>query len=140
MQLRRGLMMAMAKGGTNTISGVITPETTDTISVAFGRTLTKYLILLEMTDESIANLINSGYTNYKPYLMVGIYGETKVNDLTPVNRVMYFRYNGSVVASALSNILSTASDGFTISVTNQNAATYQLQVGYQYKYLVVPIE
>ena len=142
MQLRRMVMGQMASGarfvkGSFTVETGITSKTID-----FGKTFSKYLFLVEMTDESKTMLMNSGVNAVRAFSFVGIYPHRQINNHEYVTDAVYSRYNPSTdaVSGGTMQIATLTGSSMTMSVSVVSSSTTTLFVGYSYNYYIVEIK
>lgn len=135
--------MAQMASGAQFIKGNFTTDTSSTHTISFGRTLSKYLYYIEMTDDSKAALHNSGQTSAKMYACLGMYPANGFNGSSAPNWYMSYRANPSTneisssstaVASAISN------SSITLGLNAITGGANSLYRGYSYNYYIVEIK
>ena len=136
--------MAQMASGADFVKGTFTTDASSPFTLSFGKTFSKYLYYIEMTDESKAALHNSGQTSAKMYACLGIYPKNKFNGNDyPYNAYASYRVNPSTDEMSLSTS-SAASDIDESSITLYNNAlsggANALYQGYSYNYYIVEIK
>lgn len=147
MELRRGLMSAMANGA-DYIKGAFTvPNDASSYILNFGKTFASYLFLIEMDDTSKTTLVGSGESGNKLYAESGIYPLPSINNTNPSPMYIYERINPStqdVSATygygAVSSSAPADGTKITFSCGALTAGTSYLYRGYTYKYYIVAIK
>ena len=141
MQIRKMVMAQMARS--NAIKGTITPESAGTIDINFGKTLSKYLFLVEMTETSKAALLATGLNEVKAYEAIGMYPNPGIGSYDPTACYFTYRVNPSTGVCTSSNYNTTASYAdkltFNTCALSTNYSNY-LYVGCTYNYTIVPID
>lgn len=133
-------MMGMAKSNKIT-TGTIKPVNNEVITIPFGKTLTDYIILFEMTDESFSNFKNAGLTS-------GIKGiaficKYKFCGTSPSNHTLQSRYNFATgnTDGAASQYPSLYNDRIELNSRDiTNASALVLYNGYEYNYMIIELE
>ena len=142
MSLRRNMMGVIAgmEGGINIIKGTITPQNTNLLTVDIGKTLQRYILFIEMTDESITMLENAEVTQNKAFSLLVLYGYKNIGELQTGYSSLNARYNGSSIGFANANSFTLTGSSFSASpvAISQNSAN-TLYVGYTYNYYVIPM-
>ena len=133
----------MGSNGIKPIQGTFTPNTEGLQTISYGRTVNKYFILIELSDESKFLLINEGIDANKAYAFWSIYPKPSINSKSPSNNVMtYARFNAqtdSASSSDTSVAMSTTDikiNAYPITASSGTA----LIVGYTYNWTVIPLE
>ena len=141
MDIRRRLMGLMASGAEVIKGTFTTPDSGNSYTLNFGKTLNAYFFLVEMTSDSKTALINSGQTAVRTFAFIGVYPKRSINNSVASDCVMIQRYNpsnGNADGYAVSNVaLSNSSIEF--SVTSIGNANYMYR-GYSYNYTIVSLE
>lgn len=145
MQLRRGLMMAMA-GGAQFVKGTFTvpSDSGNTYVLTFDKTFRKFLFCIEMTDESKTELLNTGINAAKLYSLFGLVPTSSIATYSPsVGSYGGYRINPSTKdTSSIYNSLS-ASDSTSITIPCSAISSAQTNViykEYSYNYYIVEIK
>ena len=134
--------MKMA-GSNNVITGIITPSTEGNQQINFGKSINKYFLLIEMTEQSKRDLIDAGLNKNKAFAFWAVYPKPVINGKHPSNNIIsYARYNASTDSVSQGDINASVNDSgvqigaYPIAAGSQTA----LIVGYTYKWTVVPFE
>ena len=135
--------MAQMASGEKILTGTFTtPSSGNSYTFTFGKTFTKYMYLIEMTDASKTALAASGETSYRMFACIGIYPSPEANNSNISNSFLSFRTTPSTGVANASGSTSGSADGssvtFTLAATS--GGTNVLYRGYTYKYTVVPID
>lgn len=141
MELRRRLMIHMAQGA-EVVKGAFTVSTTGTYTLNFGKTFTKYIYLIEMTDSSKTALMSSGQTSAKMYSCIGEYPSPKINNDSLANTYLSFRIIPTTgVISASSSTTGTADESSVALNSNSiGSGANSIYNGYSYNYTIVSLE
>ena len=127
----------------NFITGSITPQSTGTTTINFGKSLDRYLFLLEMNAASRTALSEAGISNWKVYGMLGISHWDSIGrvDYT-AKTVGVAQYNGgsSEINFRTQNITSISSNSIGINTVEFNSSNSSggLFVGKTYDYMIIP--
>ena len=130
--------------GVQLITGTFTPEETPNSKIQIGKTLTKYMYLIEMTDASKTTLMASGYTSNRCYAMIGMYPSPAVGQNT--QNAIFASYRIKPSTSEMSNAVANAGAGISgsqISIGCQapaSAGANYLMTGYTYNYTIIPLD
>ena len=125
-ELRRMVMAQMAQGiqGANYAKGSFTTGTRSTHKLEFGKTFSKYLYWIEMTDASKTQLMNSGQTAAKMYSCFGMYPPAEFDSSHSAND-NYFSCRINPSNSNIDYSTSTAAQDIDeTSITFGNAAAF----------------
>lgn len=127
----------------NFITGTFTPQSTGTYTINFGKSLNRYLFLIEMNEASRTALSEAGISNWKVYGMLGISHWDSIGQVDyTANTVGAVRYNGGQgeINFRTQNIVSIASDSIGISTVEFNSSNSSggLFVGKTYDYMIIP--
>lgn len=144
MTIRKMVMAQMARG-VEVIKGSFTVGDNDTTyALQFGKTLSRYMYLIEMTDQSKAELISTVSSGVRVFAFAGMYPMPEVNNTSQASVcVRTYRVTPStgVVSSSTyydNNVpSSTAITLNAVSVSSGGDALYR---GYTYNYIIIPIE
>lgn len=141
MELRRGLLMGMAQGAYFEKGTITVPDSGSFYEINLNKQLDKYLIYIEATDETKAQIINNTDNNSKPFVFVGIYPRPSIN--SKVFGYLVGRYNPSAEAcngSAFTNGYITNSR-FQVPINSLSGANVNcLYYGMTYNYFAVEIK
>ena len=135
-------MMGMASGA-DYIKGSFTTGNTSGHRISFGKTFSKYIYFVEMTEESKATLMASGQDAHKMVACCGIYPRVMVGDVPVVNGFASYRVNPTTSATSQSTSAALSSIDNTSIVLPNSAITggsNSLYRGYSYNYYVVEIK
>ena len=136
--------MGLMASGAQFVKGTFTaPNNVDSYTINFGKTLSKYLYYIEMTDESKTVLHNSGQTSAKMYACYGIYPATVFNGSSINNYYMSHRVvPSSGELNVSSNAILKAVDGssVTIGLAAITGGANNLYKDYTYNYYIVEIK
>ena len=144
MELRRMVMAQMAKGA-EIVKGTFTAinQSNNTFTLNFGKTFSKYIFLIKMTDESLATLKTSGQTGAKMYECLGRFPKYSIED-PPSNGNAYISYRIKPSDSTLS-ISSAENQSMTESSISFQCQSYNgganiLYVNHDYEYLIISLD
>ena len=149
MQIRR-LLIGMIAGGGNVgadfVKGTFTvPSDASSFTLNFGKTFSKYLFFIEMTESSKEDmLVDTSLSGRRAYSFVGEYPKTVVNDKTN-NIVFVYTYVPSTESVSSTTTVATTFVQTESSITN---ACYPISSNVQttfvrdasYNYFVVEIQ
>lgn len=130
------------------LSGTFTvPASGTTYTLSFGRTISKYIFLIEATDDTKTAIVSSGYNGAKPYAFIGVYPKRQINNTDNSIDTLTLRLNPSTSAQSTgtmsggSNPYSITDTSITIGATALTSSGATLLInGYSYKYYVAPID
>lgn len=130
--------------GKDFVSGTFTcPDEDTTYKIQFGKTFSKYLFLIELSDDSKTALVNSGSSYARPFAYIGVYPKLGMNNLTVDYNIVPNRYKSSTNEVTIGNSSALTTTGTyiegTVRAVNSNAANYFIR-GYSYKYTVVSLD
>lgn len=143
MAFRRMVMQRMSQG-IEIIRGSITPDTTPNCTISIGKTLTKYMYLIELTDDSKTALLSSGISSNRTYAMIGMYPPATIGTYAQSNMYATYRVNPSsgAISVATANAANNTS-GSQIEIGSgepASAGANYLMKGYTYNYTIIPLE
>ena len=124
------------------VSGTFTvPSGATSYTLEFGKTLEKYIFLIELTDSSKSTLVASGVDIQHKFVLFGAAPNPQVNS-KGANMKFARNYNpssGLFTTAMLGGGLTTNTTSIVTSVRtiNENDATKNLIAGYTYNYMVV---
>lgn len=150
MQIRRRLLELIAGGedmGAEVVKGTFTVSASaivdNTFTLNFGKTFSKYLYLIEMTEASKTTLLATGQTSDRAYSAIGMYPMPQINNTTPDNNFLTVRVkpttSGTSVAAPSSSSGSATGSSITFPVSNLNGANH-LYRDYSYNYTIVSLD
>ena len=127
--------------GAKKVTGAFTvgsSETTHTIS--FGETLSRYMFLIEMTDDSKTTLASSGNASARSYAFTGLCPSPGINNSAPANCMTPYRIKPSTGEMSYSqSTVNTAASSISIGCADLNGGAHYLYRGYSYNYYVVEV-
>ena len=138
--------MAQMASGANYVSGTFTvpDDETSTYTLNFGKTFSKYLFFIELTDASKTIVINSGASNYRPFCLVGSYPQPQINNVVVYGGIAWtytpssHSYSNGRFTTSSKNFTETSMKFATDDVTG--TATSALLKGCTYNYYIVEIK
>ena len=138
------LLLGMGGGGGScVVTGTFTAEqqSGNTYKLEFPGTYGSYLLLVEMTEESKAALIDSGNTATKMFAFQTVYPTPKIDDANASGGILSYRVTPSTEEYSLSQSTYQAIDGSSITLT---CSTYGgganiLYKDQTYNYTIVPL-
>ena len=142
MTIRKMVMAQMAKGA-EYITGTFTvPDSGSSYVIYFGKTLERYIFLIEATDESKTAIMESGINGTKSFAFIGIYPRLSIDTYNANFNGTYARINpstkemSSIVAT---NVDPTASSiGFNVnSLADGSSVIFR---GLTYKYTIIELK
>ena len=138
-------MTIMAQGtGADYVSGTFTvPADANTYTLSFGRTISDYIFLIEMTDTSKATMMSSGSTYAHGYAYLGVFPKREINNTTYDANIFVSRVVPStgVLSNGTLNTNNCASSGITFTTVDVMASGWQyITKGMSYKYFVVALD
>ena len=145
MDIRRQMMGVIAgmAGGADYVSGTFTvPNSVTSYTLDFGKTFSKYLYLVEMTDESKTALKNSDIDAARAFGYVGIYPNLSINNVDYTSNSMYARYKPTTNSVSGGNLSASSYTNSSITFPVNSVATSitPLYNGYSYNYFIVEIK
>ena len=143
MAFRRMVMQRMSQG-VEIIKGSITPSTTPNCVISIGKTLTKYMYLVELTDDSKTALLASGISSNRTYALIGMYPPANIGNYS--QSLMYATYRVNPSSGAISVATANAAantSGSQIEIGSgapSSAGANYMMTGYTYKYTIIPLD
>lgn len=143
MNIRRGLMMAMAKGGINYVSGEFTiPDSGNTYTLQLGKSFSRYMFFISMTDESKQTVMGSGSNYSRTYEYYGTYPGPEIDGANEATCIYAARIAPSTDTRSTgttnnSNCTNSSITLNTVDITTSGWAA--LVHGLTYKYLAVSL-
>ena len=141
MTIRKMVMAQMA--GSNVIKGTFTaPTGQSSYTLNFGKTLSKYLFTIEMTDASKTALLASGQSSAKMFACEGMYPVPSINSNNIDYCMLSYRVVPSTGVVSYSATAITGIDGSSITFYNNTygSGTNVLYQGSSYNYSIIPID
>lgn len=138
MQIRRqmmGVIAGMAKGAKHESGEFLVGY--GSASVTLKNTYDRYLLLIEMTEESKEQLIDSGVNGNRTYALMAVYPKLEIGELSENNNAWVSRINPST--SALTTTYTVMNMTSTSFSRGAGTGTTDLLTGYRYEYHVVEI-
>ena len=145
MEIRRRLLEIAGGGdvGADFVKGTTTIGSSNTHTISFGKTFSRYMYFIEMTDGAKADLISSGQTAAKMYACCGIYPSVPINNAAPSNVLFAYRMNPNTSeksTAAGSSVQSIDGSSITITSGQYSGGTNILYRGLEYNYYIVEIK
>ena len=136
--------MGLMASGAQFVKGTFTAPSSGSYTLNFGKTFSKYLYIIEATDETKTAIVNSGASNYRPYCWIGSYPQPEINNKGSYGGVTW-TYNPSTNGYANARYETTPNDFTATSITLTTAditgsASYSLLRGCSYTYYIVEIK
>ena len=113
------------------------PDSGSSYEFQFSKTYSKYMILIEATDETKQAIIASGQTAGRTFAVLGFYPKLSINNSTNDNTALLNSYNPST--GAMGGMYASNFDFTSTSVTvplSSMGSAYYLYRGYTYKYSI----
>ena len=129
--------------GAEFLSGTFTTGTTAGYTIDFGKSFSKYLYYVEMTDASKTELHNSGQTSAKMFACIGKYPNAEFNERSTNGGYLSFRVNPSndtIDKSSSASPNSISDSSITFGNNAITAGANSLYRGYSYNYYIVEIK
>ena len=130
--------------GSNVIKGSFTPQIDGTgwQTINFGKTLNRYVVYVEMTDQGKANLLQeiSGTTNNRA---IGFLGTkwTAVDSSNDTAITYVERLNGSgVLSNGYISSYRFNNDNYQMEKATVSGGAGYVYIGYTYNYMIIPID
>lgn len=117
------------------------PSSGSSYTLSFGKTFSKYVAVIEMTDSSKTALVNSGLTAARTFAMMLIYPKLAIGNMENNYQAIFHRFNPSnnVMDNGAPTTCTFTSSSITIPMGTTSSAN-QLYQNYSYKYYVAEIE
>lgn len=132
--------MAQMASGADFAKGTFKVPNSGTYTLNFGKTFNKYLYIVEMTDDSKTDLINTGVNASRSFAVIGVYPSMKI-DNTDGYSDLVSRINPSTKALSenhMGNVVHTTSS-IQFPVGSTASANY-LYYEYSYNYYIVEMK
>ena len=129
--------------GAEYVSGTFTaPESGSSATLSFGKTFSKYMLFVEMTDDSKIALLASGQSSAKMYAFDAMYQIPTIDNGHPDPCIMSYRVvpTTGVKSYSASTIIEMTGSSFTITNNTIGSGANVFYRGYSYKYYVVEIK
>ena len=145
MQMRRMVMGQMASGarfekGTFTIPSNFSGNQ---YTINFSRSYSKYMIIIEATDSSKTEIINTGYGGNRAFAFIGFYPMLEINNASDEYNVTGQTLNpssGVISGGSFKTATLTDSSFSNTAVALSSAGSYYFHKGLSYNYYVVEIK
>ena len=137
--------MGMARGAEVLKGSFSVPaDYTGNYIINFGKSFSRYIYIIEMTDESKTALAQTGENNNKTYARLGLYPPFEIEGLRPNNSShMSTRINPSTQAImstvATTNGISSYAIAIATGDVTQTSANL-LYLGYSYNYTIISLD
>lgn len=137
--------MGMAKGA-EVINGSFTVPANGTYNytIEFGKSFNKYIYIIEMTEESKLQLMQTGIDANKGYARLGIYTPFSINGLSSPNTMhLSSRYNPSAETAMSTVATANGIDSSSITIANGPVTSNSANIlynGYSYNYTIVSLD
>ena len=138
---------AIQRTGKDFVSGTFTvPNDAETYRINFGKSFSRYLFIIEMTDDSKTTLINSGSSNSLTFLYFGIYPAPAFQKQgTPLDAPYgHFRYRASSpsLTGTYSVYPKTKDETYIENAVApiESGHFYKFLAGYSYNYVVISLD
>ena len=149
MEIRRNMMGVIAQmgKGAEVITGTVQvpAQGTGNVIINFGKSFSRYLYVIEMTDSSKQVLMQSGYNSNKGYGRVGIYPTLEINDKS-IGSTSHLSFRVNPAQETLVGTAATAigidESSIMIGQTDfyENASANALYNGFTYNYTIVSLD
>ena len=148
MEIRRGLLLQMASKG-YIKKGQFTVKSTgsegERLYIDIGKTLEKYVVVVEMTEESKAVLAaKTEITGQRVFEWIGIYPLMNIDNKTITNDAFVGRMQpstGSVNASTTASIYTSADRiGLDCYALKEGGSAWGLYFGFTYNYWLLELK
>lgn len=137
----RKMVMAQMASGKQFVTGTVTATGT-TCTISFGKSFSSYLFVVEMTDASKTELMNSGSANVSPFAWFGLYPKREIN-----NSQNDIRWALARIRPSTGEMSSNVAEGrmtdstITFSVTDISVSSPgSMRTGYSYNYTIVSLD
>lgn len=142
MTIRKMVMAQMAKGA-ELIKGTI-DVTASNDKIYFGKTLPKYIYLIEMTEASKTALINTGATSPRAFSVIGQYPMPNVNNTQATKTSLVSRYQPSTQETTMNNnasiVQETTDEYIDLNANGIAGGINYFYTGYSYDYTIIRID
>lgn len=137
--------MSMAIKGAEYISGTFTVpnDSGNRFTLQFGKTFSKYLFLIDATDETKEAIIASGANGNRAYAVFGAYPMPSINNEIPSLNETYCRINPNTMAVSTGYSTSMATpnaDSIVMEAGNFVSGAQYVYQGCSYKYYIVSLD
>ena len=135
-----GRVLAAMASGAKFESGSFTTGNTSPYTLNFQNSYDKYLVYIEMTEESKSAYVNAGEDKTRTYAFCWKYPQPIIDNGEPTNvSMLTVRYNASTKASTYNFGGISGFGSNYITIPNSNEMNSLLK-GYSYNYYVVEIK
>ena len=137
--------MGLMASGAQFVKGTFTtPDSGTTYTLDIGKSFSKYLYYIEMTDDSKTALHNSGQTSAKMFALIGAYPKFSFNN-NDTNGAGYLSYRvipSSNTIDRSANAIPTSIDesSITFGLAAITGGANNMYRGYTYNYYIVEIK
>lgn len=141
----------ISTGGDSTptpITGSITLSSNSNV-ISLGKTLSKYIYIIEMSSTSKTTLMGSGTNANRTYSVIGEYPAPSIGNYSGVDVFTTYRVNptsgvtsyaSGTYSNNTSNYISATAIKLPISASVSTAGANNLIDGYTYDYIIIPLE
>lgn len=131
--------MAQMAVANDVIRGTFKAETSGTYTINFGRSIDRYFVYFEMTEESKILLDQNANGSNKTFGFVDIKWEGFSN-YSDYQISYEARTNGSsITQGSTTSFVTKNADNITFTTTLLTSGAHYIYTGYTYNYVVVPI-
>lgn len=111
-------------------------------TINFGKSLSGYLFLIEMTDDSKLSLQNSGLTANRIYSWVGIYPLRSIANGDNAYNLLVSRYipSTAAISGSYANVFTCDADSISMPIRSISNTVNGIYPGYEYNYYIVEIK
>lgn len=134
-----GKVLAGMASGARFVKGTYTIPDNGSFVINFGKTFSKYLFYIEMTDESKAALIDTGKTSSRTFAAFGVYPEMEIGNVIG-NSNLGSRITPSSKALSEGHFSATKSSNSIELPTGGTGNSNVFYWGYTYNYYIVEIK
>lgn len=142
MEIRRGLLAQMAKGA-EIIKGTFEAiNTGGSYTLDWGKSFSKFILIIEMTDASKTTLLASGQTSAKMFECLTQYPMPTINNDSASNAILSNRIipTTSVISTSASSAGTVTEHSITMTCNNIGSGSNVLYNGYEYNYTVISLD
>lgn len=136
--------VAIAKEtGAQFVKGTFTvPDSGSTYTLNFGKSFSKYLIIIEATSESKSTIMDSGLTSARSYAFRGMYSGFQIGEGTDANQGELSRVvpTTNVTSNAFISTWTLTQSSITFPTIDLASAQHYLYYGLTYNYYIVEIK
>ena len=146
MEIRRQMMGVIAQmaSGAKVVKGSFTcPSSGNSYTIQFGKTFSKYLYLIEMTEASKTTLSSSGVNANQVYALLGAYPSPKINNIELSDKTgASFRINPSsqTAFNTTATVSNIGTSSIEIGIANMGASGNAVYKELSYNYTIVSLD